>query len=406
MSFTLKAPRPELQGWEGIIRPATEQYGIALQKDRLARCCPLDKIPRDLEYPVSSSLSKLETLPLELSDAVFRHLDVQSLINLRRVSQMSRFAVDALPQYRFVQHHAPELLRAAIGLEISKSTLIADLFKALTSQTCYLCGDFGTFIYLLSCHRVCFLCLTEETELRPLRVAQARDQYCLDEQALAGLPKLRSLRGRNCGRDEQKQRLKLVDWAAAARAGIALHGSFKNVEKAFETHKAQVMSKYDKKLQHCRVEQYFDPTVRLPGRPHIGEGDDLLSRNPLRFMGVIRVPWVNTVSTRQEIGVLCKGCARDDLYALERQFDYRRTYSQANFLEHLKECVKIPLEERWPESLDSVQVSEPIGTTWEREAFDEVCLLDPSFVTEVKTLVTSLHSQIFNMSGGGNNAEA
>ncbi|KAG6986678.1 hypothetical protein G7Y79_00074g098750 [Physcia stellaris] len=395
MRFTPKAPRPELQDWEGIIRPATEQYGNGLQKDRLARCCPLDKIPGDLEYPVSSSLGKLDILPLELRHAVFHHLDIQSLINLRRVSQMSRFAVDALPQYRFVQHHAPELLRAAIGLEISKSTLIADLFKTLTSQTCYLCGDFGTFIYLLSCHRVCLLCLTEETELRPLRVAQARDLYCLDEQALAALPKLRSLYGKHSQYDDHKYRLELVDRAAAVQAGIAVHGSFENVVKAFERHEAQMMFKYG---EYYMADMWLDPRVHSPHRPYT-------DHDPLRFMGVIRVPWVDSVSTRQEIGVSCKGCARDDFYeyALERQFDHRRTYSQANFLEHLKECVKDPLERRWPKSLDSVQVRESSGGTicyrQNREAFDEVCLLDPSFVKEVKTLVTSLYSQIFNDSG-------
>lgn len=404
MSFTSKAPGPELEGWEVIIRPAKEQCGNGLQKDTLARCCPLDKIPGDLEYPVSSSLGKLDILPLELRDAVFHHLDVQSLINLRRVSQMSRFAVDALRQYRFVQQHAPELLRAAIGLEISKSTLIVDLFQALTSQTCYLCGDFGAFIYLFSCDRVCFLCLTEKTELRPLRIWHARDVYCLDEQALAGLPKLRSLYGKHCREDDQKYRLKLVDRAAAVQAGIAVHGSFENVVKAFERHEAQVMSKYGGKLElYCIAEIWLDPTVHSPHRPYTERTPD-----PLRFKGVIRVPWVDPVSTRKERGVLCMGCVRGDFSedCREGQFHYRRTYSQANFLEHLKECVKMPLKRRWPKSLDSVRVSDPIGNSWYREAFDEVCLLDPSFVKEVKTLVTSLHSQIFNIPGGGNTAEA
>lgn len=398
MSHVTSAAKPEIQGWECIIRPTNGIYGICLEKDRLARCCPLDKIPGDLEYPISSSLGKLDTLPLELLNAVFLYLDIQSLTNLRRVSQRSRFALDALPQYRILQEHAPELLRAAIGLEISKSTLIADLFKALTCQTCYLCGDFGPFIYLLSCNRVCSLCLSQNSELCPLRVSQARDLYSLDKQTLAGLPKLRSLPGKYSRfKNSRKNRIDLIDRAAATRAGIAVHGSSENVKKAFEIHKAEIRSKNDKKMEQYMVKRRLDPTLRLPTFPQVSESHDEQGHDPRRFMGIIRVPWVDPVSKRKERGVQCQGCERDMRIVFgnrTRDFHPRRMYNQAGFLQHLKECVAIYPNERWPDPLDSLLKRERknVRATCYREAYDELQLLDPNFIDKAKLLVISLQS--------------
>ena len=398
MSSVSRASDPELPGWEGIIRPAIDLFGICLEKDKLARCCPLDKVPSDAEYPVSSTLGKLDTLPLELEHAVFLCLDVQSLMNLRRVSQKGRLSVDSLPQYRIVQEHAPELLRAAIGLQTSEFTLIADLFKALTCQTCYLCGDFGPFIYLLSCNRVCYLCMAKNTELRPLRVSHARNLYTLDKHVLGSLPKLRSLPGDYSRHNNTcKKQIHLVDRVAAARAGIAVHGSAEDVKKAFKKYKTEALTKYSQRFQRYTEKKSSNPTLHSPVFPWLSEGHDGEDRNTHRFMGIIRVPWVDLVSGRKERGVLCQGCERGagiGNTSRTRNFHTERTYSQAGFLQHLKECVTIPPNARWPDSLDSLPGSDKkdIGATCYREAYDELQSLDQKFIEEAKLLIISLQS--------------
>lgn len=172
-------------------------HSACLESETLARCCPLDivQIPDVDSHRVYSTMGLLDILPLEIRQAILLNLDIQSLTGLRRVSQSRRLDVDLLPKYKTLRTQAPELLRAVISIGTSGRTTVFDLHGALVTQDCFLCGDFAAYIYLLSCSRVCTLCLIERVETLPMLPSHAKDKFGLDNKALSRLPTLRSLPG-------------------------------------------------------------------------------------------------------------------------------------------------------------------------------------------------------------------
>ena len=326
----------------------TDLRHICLEPKTLARCCPLDSThdsqftagrPKDSKLTI---MGTLDILPAEMLTMILLNLDLQSLTVLRRVSQGSRLAVDTLPQYQSIRTHGPELLRATLSLNIANSTTLLELYSALTTASCFLCGDFGAFVYMLSCKRVCFLCLTQRPEVLPMIPSHARDRYGLDNKALSGLPKMRSLPGvYSQGQTRHRNRKALVDPMAAEEAGIALHGSREQMSKIATDLRSSSQANWQKKMLKYEHTVKCDPTIRKPARPPSHSTFDGGGENPHRFMGILRVPWLNRRCGQTEMGLSCTGCARgestnQDFY--RRSLDWRRQYSHADILQHVQTC--------------------------------------------------------------------
>lgn len=93
------------------------------------------------------------------------------------------------------------------------------------------CGYFGTYLYLLSCSRICYVCLMENTQFLPLAPANARITFGLNRRELSKLPIALSLPGRYSGFDKiRRTRSALVDRESARQAGIAVHHSSAQME--------------------------------------------------------------------------------------------------------------------------------------------------------------------------------
>ena len=393
-----------IQCLEEIINLSTELDRMCLEAELLARCCPLDNSQDHFHRtPISSSM--LETLPLELRNAILVQLDIQSLTNLRRVSQSSRLAVEDIPQYRTLLAQAPELLRAVLSHGIARWTLIEDLFDALTSQTCALCGDFGPFVYLLSCSRACFACIAHNPNFCPQLASSAKERYLFDDRALADLPTLRSLPGSS---DSILAHLHLVDRNAAKETAIALQNQFEETQKALgnwpmrrsfpllrtapsflERSQWFFTSPWGRAIlqeKNDKVDYQVDPRRRIT----------LNSRIP-RFVGVIRVPSLHRASGKVEWGFSCKGCKRGRRsYSplLGPFWGLGRMYSQDGFLEHLECCTADLPNERWPESLASTMTgSESIETADQRKAYNDVRLVDPYFLNEAIAIVRKAYNK-------------
>ena len=281
-------------------------------------------------------------LPLEILTVILLNLDLQSLTVLRRVSQSSRLTVDNLPQYQSIWNHGPELLRAALSVKISGSTTLLELYGALTKASCFLCGDFGAFVYMLSCKRVCFLCVTQRPELLPMILSHAKDKYGLDTEALSGLLKMRSLPGvYSQGQTRHRNRKALVDPTAAEEAGIALHGSREQMAKTAKGLRTSLEANWQKRMAEYECKAKSDPKVRKPARPPSHQVFDGAGEHPVRFMGILRVPWLNRRRGQTEIGLSCKGCARGESINQDRyrrSLDWRRQYSHADILQHVQGC--------------------------------------------------------------------
>ena len=408
-----KESSPLLQCLEGVINPGTELHQLFLEAQTLARCCPLDN-SQDHCYRAPINSGMLETLPRELLNAVLGQLDVQSLTNFRRVSQNSRLAVDAILPYRTLRVQAPELLRAILSHGIGRWTLIQDLFDALLSRNCAGCGDFGPFIYLLSCSRACFKCICKDLKFSPQLASTAKAEYGLDDRALAGLPTLRSLPGSSTHKFKTRGKpLAFVDWEAAKETAIALQ------DQCEEAQIAPGCWSKDKHGFPLRGHPGFLIGIDLPRGSPWPSGDEPMAQfqriwqemndkvdysfNQSRtiatktriiphFVGIIRVPWLNSASGKLECGISCKGCRRGwgpwGIYRRLRRDspDWRRIYS--DFLEHLRCCTASLPNERWPESSASVMTrNESIEATGQRESHDAIRSLDFYLLRDIIALV-------------------
>lgn len=362
-----------------IINHRTELDQMCLGAEKLARCCPLDNSQKRCHgVPIFSGM--LDTLPLELQNLIFVQLDLQSLTDLRRVSQNSRLAVDDLFQYRTIRTQAPELLRAVLSHGIARWTLIEDLFDALTSQACTLCGDFGAFIYLLSCSRACYVCISYDPQFCPQLASSVKAKYALDDRALAGLPTLRSLPGSSAHQQNTHwEQLALVDRKAAKEAAMALKYSLKA------------------KSGYCLWVNRSKPMTCL--QLIMLQNNDAVDRqvHPLRtvandtqtpqFVGIIRVPWLSRVSGKLEWGVSCKGCHRRPTN-FKRRATSKIMYSQDDFLKHLECCTAGLPNERWTKSLtDMMRRSEYNEARGRWKPYGNPRSLDPCFLDDTVALV-------------------
>ena len=320
--------------------PSLRTNNVCLESTALARCCPLDSAPAK-RATLSFSLGALDIFPLELRTAIFHRLDIQSLTTLRRVSQSARMAVDAFPPYKFVRQYAPELLRAVLSIQVAGYNTAADLYHALLTHNCLYCGDYGTFIYLFTCARVCCLCLSDEMDMLPFTPSLAKVSCGLSAKEVSSLPILRSLPGRySWMKKKYPCRVPLIDRGAAERAGIKLHGSRQRMKEAAIALQDDILERWRKKKQKCESRSALRLRSRRLPRPKFSSFDGS-EGNPYRFMGILRVPWLNRRTEEIEHGFSCAGCPDDESTNMDtycRSLDWRRLYTREAFFKHVSEC--------------------------------------------------------------------
>lgn len=168
--------------------------GSMLEPEPLERGCPLDNGRHDWQE-TSSSLGCLDTLPVELLHMILLDVDLKSLTSLRSVNRRARLTIDALWQYNEIVTYAPNSLRAILNINVGALISCRQLHRELCSQECVTCGHFGAFLYLLSCNRVCYVCLVETPQFLPLTQKHARTAFGLGSSEMAKLPAALSLPG-------------------------------------------------------------------------------------------------------------------------------------------------------------------------------------------------------------------
>ncbi|KAI9677624.1 MAG: hypothetical protein M1817_006578 [Caeruleum heppii] len=175
--------------------------GTTIDHDDLERHCPLDvgrhdPLLKDGSFKnAGPSMGILNKLPVELLHTVLLDLDLRSLIALRVVNRCVRLAVDALPHFNVIVTHTPNALRALLSVGLAHTFTCRTLYDTICSSTCVGCGDFGSFLYLLTCSRICFLCMIDEERFQPLTRAHAKAKFALDNRTLSSIPFLRTLPG-------------------------------------------------------------------------------------------------------------------------------------------------------------------------------------------------------------------
>lgn len=268
------------------------------------QCQPYnDHIPN----PPKAYLGALDRLPLELIHEILPPLDLRTLTDFRHVNRRAMWLVESIPQYKAIRKHAYNALRGIIYIKAGRWITCEMLYEKLCTAECEECGDFGGYLYVLTCKRVCFLCLSEDKRYLPLRYRRATRKFGINRAILCTLPSMKSIPGTYSPTQRKfRIRVTLVDSESARRAGIALHGSVSAMKQYVSSMGAQ------------------DPS-------------DDESRNPFRFMAVVRTPWLNKSSQELEWGFHCIGCR---IYR-KRPLHFRRKFTVGSFKEHLKECGNI-----------------------------------------------------------------
>lgn len=173
-------------------------------------------------------LGDLDKLALELQSSILVQLDLRTLTDFRRVNRRATKVVDSLPEYRLITRHSLASLRSILSIELGAFITLRDLLDALHANECEYCGKPAAYIYLLTCGRVCFDCLSTKKEYGPLVVEETEMYFGFPRALLEGLPTMKSVPGR-FGFDDHShvRRRNLVDSLRAYNIGLAYHAERK-----------------------------------------------------------------------------------------------------------------------------------------------------------------------------------
>ena len=254
---------------------------------------PAYKLPK-------ANLGALDVFPLEFLQMVLSRLDIRTLTNFRRVNQLAMEVLDSILQYKAVATYAHNALRGILSLETGQWISCETLYEKLCTAECEKCGDFGGYLYILTCRRVCFLCLSTDSRYLPLPYSEAIRKFGINRSILNTLPHMRSIPGTYSPKAKKcNRRLTLVDSESAYHAGITLHGSLSAMQQYVSDVAAQKLEEYNERVLRSRA-----GSTRRPRTEDIYDG---LSWNPLRFVAIVRTPWFNRVSRELECGFHCIG---------------------------------------------------------------------------------------------------
>lgn len=256
-------------------------------------------------------LGVLEEIPLEIVNMVLVNLDLRTLANFRQVSQRALQAVNSLPHYRAIMIHAPNTLRGILSIETGSWISCYALYKTLCTAECKTCGDFGGYIYIITCVRVCFLCLSTSKAYLPLTYPLARRLFGIDGQHLESLPHMTNLPGIYSPNGKiVRYKRRFVDSTSVLDACARL---CRSDDAPAHDHSGRV-------------------TLHSSAAPFDGQ-----SGNPIRFMAVVHAPHMLCDSDASELewGSYCVACKR--CYA-GRPCHFRRKFTKATIAAHLREC--------------------------------------------------------------------
>ncbi|KAI5458181.1 F-box domain-containing protein [Mariannaea sp. PMI_226] len=300
-----------------------------------------------------SSIGALDKLPTEILYAVLNTLDLQSISRFSRVSSRGRLVTQSLRSYRTLLNLAPCTVEALSRTGLLSVHSAATLETALRADRCTCCPFYGAFLFLLTCERCCWYCLSYHPSLRAISSRAARRFFCLLPRHIKQLPVLRSIPGRYriSGKDVNTS-YSLVSARMARDLGISIHGSKENLVNVFaargENSRATNTGRY---LQGVSIDVSNPDPLAIPSQGNTPPDD---------FFGLATIPFPS-LSTPEVVdnGNWCKGCQHThelyrwrwlDTTILEKivpgQLDpqrvllglERRARSRSEFLAHVKSC--------------------------------------------------------------------
>jgi len=290
---------------------------------------PYYESDQDAQRPPEFDLAILDRLPLELIQMCVAHLDLETLLEFRKVNRRAKQVVNSTAEYKRIVQHAPAVIQAILSIGMGSWISCADIYQQLRTPECQKCGDFGGYFYILGCQRVCFLCFTGHEDFHPLNTIRAEWKFGLTKQSVAALPRMTTVTGIYTPMHRPRQySLEFVDPATAHLQGIKLHGS----QSAMDLYVAKKQKKLEKRREARRGR--LKPLSSQYALDRMLQTLDEKSANPLRFVAIVCFPWLNAATGKSERGRWCIACR----HLRTRPTHFQRRFSIEMFQEHLKEC--------------------------------------------------------------------
>ena len=314
-----------------------------IDTEHLQHDCPLDQTSSRLPttfHMQTASLGRFDKLPLETTQNILSNLDLSTLTLLRSISRRTTFLVDSLPGYQKVITHSPNALRALLSTHVAQYFTANDLHNALRAQNCFLCGQFGAFLYLLECRRCCWQCLTSDEDLLPISQSSAKLTFRFDAQTGAKLPMLLNIPG---SYGLKQERLPHMRSKGGVRVALVAYGAARKARVRSQLHDL-LSQDYEKLKLETRIafrgplSQDFmwemDCMNYDPAGYEAGYGLE-----PQRFMAAIRFPTLIAGTDTVEWGISCLGCLERAKDGDEERF-WNEQYTNEGMVKHLEQCKK------------------------------------------------------------------
>jgi len=260
-----------------------------------------------------TTLGDLEPLPLESLNEILRYSDLHSASAFRSLNRRARAVVESSFPYNLILHNAPNVFAVLEKTGIASHFSVDDVFQALCTPSCHICGEFGTYLWIPECIRCCFSCVMKAPELMPVSEPDARTAFGLTKSGLASVPIMTTLPGVYTTRQRLYRRTRrLLSRERARQAALDIHGGLEDLHNYVHFGTFKVKTTYSRRVAASAETTKNDHT---------------------RFMAVVPLPYLDPSLRITHTGLSCRGCQ-----FARKEAALFRTYTTKGILEHFKKC--------------------------------------------------------------------
>ncbi|KAI8679458.1 F-box domain-containing protein [Fusarium keratoplasticum] len=299
----------------------------------------LPPLPSDWDFlprPSTTPFPFLDRLPPELFHIIISQLDLASLHALRRTNRRAAELLYSHSEYNTLITHAWDAVRGALCINTAKIITCKQLHEKLCTEKCDGCGDFGGYLYLLTCKRVCFVCFSERKRYFPVPPSLACRKYWISSEVVDTLPHMKVMPGVYSPARVASVESVFVDSESALNAGLEIHGSSDVMTETVIEKEMERINEYSRRRYEAAFSEEDPKPFVEPPEVFLSRCDERVN-NPHRFLAIVPAPWFNKAKQLTEQGFHCIGC--EDLEKMP--FHHRRRFTATSFEEHLEECGEI-----------------------------------------------------------------
>jgi len=280
-------------------------------------------------HPTCATLGDLDSLPLELFNEIIRCSDIHTVSAFQLLNRRARALVISSFPYKLISHNAPHVVAALEKTGTASHFSVDDVFHALSTPSCHVCGKFGAHLWIPECIRCCFPCLQEASKLMPMSERDASAAFGLTKNGLSRVPIMTTLPGVYTRRQRIYRRKRhLLSRERARQAAIDIHGGEEELARYINHGTSKAKIAYDQRVAALAAAAAMHNRTK---------------NDPTRFMAVVPLPYLDLSLGITHIGLACQGCEfvlDDEVSQHLPILSYRgdETYTTEGILEHFNSC--------------------------------------------------------------------